>query len=68
MLTDYTAYKYGTPYKGPFGITKFFDNGTVKLQYCATKIRHNIRCTHPYNWDTKVEDFNSINMDDAFNI
>ena len=32
MLTNHTAYKYETPYKGPFVITQCFTNGTVHLQ------------------------------------
>ena len=42
MLTYHTAYKYETPYKGPFVITRCFTNGTVNLKYGATEIRHNL--------------------------
>ena len=68
MLTNHTAYKYGTPYKGPFLITQCFTNGTVLLQYGAIQITYNIRRIKPYKYDTKVGDFNSKNMDDAVNI
>ena len=68
MLTKHTAYKYETPYKGPFVITQCFRNGTVMLQYGETEIRYNIRRSKPYKLDTKVEDFNSINMFDGVNI
>ena len=36
MLTNQTAYKYETPYKGPFLITQCFTNGTGNFQYGAT--------------------------------
>ena len=68
MLTKHTAYKYETPYKGPFVITQCFTNGTVMLQYGVTEITYNIRHIKSYKSDTKVEDFDSINMDDAINI
>ena len=32
MLTNHTAYKYETPYKGLFMITQCFTNGTVKFK------------------------------------
>ena len=56
MLAYHTAYKYETPYKGTFVITRCFTNGTVNLKYGATEIRHNICCIKPYKSDTKVED------------
>ena len=68
MLTNHTAYKYETPYKGLFMITQCFTNGTVNLQYGATQIKYNIRRIKPYKSDTKVEDFNSINMSDGVSI
>ena len=68
MFTNHNSYKYETQYKGPFVITQCITNGAVMLQYGATEIRYNIRCTKPYKLDTKDEDFNSINMDDAVNI
>ena len=68
MLTHHTAYKYETPYKGPFVTKQCFTNGTVKLQYSATQITYNIRRIKPYRLDTKVDDSNSINMSDGLNI
>ena len=68
MLTYHTAYKYETPYRGPFVITQCFTNGTVNLQYGVIQIKYNIRRINPYRLDTKVEDYNSIHMYDAFNI
>ena len=68
MLTNHTVYIYETLYKGPFVITQCFTNGTVNLQCDAIKIKYNIRCIKPYKSDTKVEDYNSINMYYAFNI
>ena len=32
MLAKHTAYKYETPYKGPFLITQCLTNGTVKFK------------------------------------
>ena len=37
MLTNNAAYKYETPYTGIFVITQCWTNGTVTLQYGATK-------------------------------
>ena len=68
MLANHTACKYETPYEGPFVITQCFTNGTVMLQYVATKIRYNIRRIKPYKSYTKVEDFNYISMDDTVRI
>ena len=68
MLTNHTEYKYETPYKVQFLITQCFTNGTVKLQYGATHIKHNIRFIKPYKSDTTVEDSNSINMSEKVNI
>ena len=62
MLTKHTAYKYETPYTGPFVIKQCFTNGMVELQFCPTKIRYNMRQIKPYKSDTKVEDYNSKNM------
>ena len=47
MLTKHTAYKYETPYMGPFVITHCFTNGAVKLQNGATQITYNIRRIKP---------------------
>ena len=38
MLDNHAAYKYGTPYKGPFLTMRCWTNGTVTLQYVPTKI------------------------------
>ena len=38
ILTKHTAYKYVTPYTGPFVITQCFTNGTVNLQYDPIRI------------------------------
>ena len=37
MLGNNYAFKYETPYKGPFDITHFWNNGTVTLQWGAIK-------------------------------
>ena len=58
MLNNHAAYKYETPYKGPFVITHCFANGMVKLQCGAINIRYNICCINPYKSDTNVEDIN----------
>ena len=55
MLTKHTAYKYETPYMGPFVITHCSKNGTVNLQNGATQIIFNIDRIKPYKSDTKVE-------------
>ena len=68
MLTNHIAYKYETPYKGPFVITQCFTNVTISLQYGPAKISHNIRRIKPYKSDTKVEDSNSENMSDDVSI
>ena len=68
MLTNHTAYKYEMPYIGPFLITQCFTNDTVNLKCGTIKIKYNICCIKPYESDTKVEDYNSINMNDAVNI
>ena len=52
MVNNHTAYKYETPYKGPFVITQCFTNGTVMLQYRATENRYNIHLIKPYKLDT----------------
>ena len=68
MLTKQITFKYNTPYMGPFMITQCWTNGTISLQCVAIDIRQNIRCINPHKSDTKVEDYNSINMYDAVNI
>ena len=59
MLTKYTAYKYETPYKGPFVIIRCWNNGTVSLQIGTTEIRYNISRIKRYKYDNKVEYFTS---------
>ena len=59
MLTNYTAYKYETPYKVPFVITQCFTNGTITLQCGATQVKYNMRRIKPYKLDTKVEYYSS---------
>ena len=68
MILNCTAYKFERPYKGPFVITQCFTNGAIMLQCGAIKIKYNIHRIHPYKLDTKVEDFNPKNVDDAVNI
>ena len=41
ILTKHTAYKYETPYKGPFLMTQCFTNGTVNLKCGTTQIKYN---------------------------
>ena len=68
MLTKHTAYKYETPYTGPFLITNCFTNGTVNLQCGPSKNRYNIHQIKTYKSDTKVEDISSDNMSDNVSI
>ena len=68
MINNHAAYKYETPYNGPFLIKQCWINGTIALQYGATKIRCNIRCIKTYKSDTNVEDVTTENMYDDFNI
>ena len=68
MLNNRVAYKYEIMYKVPFGITHWWTNWTVTLQYGSIKIRYNICCIKPYKSDTNVEDMNIENMHDDFNI
>ena len=68
MFTKSTAYKYETPYMGTFLLVRCCSNGTVSLQIGAKEIRYNIGFIKPYKSDTKVEDTNSINMYENFNI
>ena len=62
MLTNHVAYKYETPYKGPFLKTRYFNNRTVNLKYGPIQIRHNIHRIKPYKYDTKIETINSKHM------
>ena len=68
MLDNYATYKYETPYKGPFVITRRFNNGKVKIQYGWTKIRYNIRRIKPYKPDINVEHINPKNVCDNVKI
>ena len=68
MLTHRTSYKYETPYSGNFLITQCLTNGMVNLQCGAIQIKYNILCIRPFKFDTKVEEYNSINLYDAVNI
>ena len=58
MLTNIAAYKYETPYNGPFVITQCWTNGTVALQCGLIKIRYHILSIKPYSYDIKVEGIN----------
>ena len=68
ILTNHTACKYETPFKGPFVITKFFTNVTVNFQCGVAQIRYNICRINPYKSDTRVDDSSSKNMSDEGNI
>ena len=68
MINKHTTYKYETPYWGPFVMTPCWTNCTVSLKVGAKEISYNIRCINQYKSDTKVEDYNSINMYDDVNI
>ena len=68
MLNNHDAYKYETSYKGSFLITQCWTNGTVTIQYGATKSRHNIRCIKPYKFDTNVEYITTENIYDDVKI
>ena len=54
MLVNNYAYKYETPYNGPFVITPCWSNGAVALQVGAIKIIHNIHRIKSYTSDTNV--------------
>ena len=66
MLDNHVAYKYETPYKGPFMITQCGTNGTVTVQYNAIKIGYNILCIKPYKSNTNAEDIITGNMYEDF--
>ena len=68
MFTKHTAYKYETPYTGPFLKKWCFTNGTVNLQFGPTKIRYNIRRIKPCKYDAEVEEISSKNMSDNVRI
>ena len=52
--TNMSAYKYKTPFKGPYEIVQTWTNGIVTLRMGAVTTRINIRHIKPYN-DTYVE-------------
>ena len=64
MLNNHNAYKYETPYKGPFLIMRCWTNGMVRIQYGPIQVRHNIHWIKPYKSDTSVEYINPKNMCD----
>ena len=49
MLRKNQAYKYKTPFQGPYEIVKTWMNGTVTVQTGAVTSRLNIRRIKPYN-------------------
>ena len=49
-----SAYKYETPFRGPYGIFRTRKNGTFTFQTGAVTYRLNIRNIKPYN-DADVE-------------
>ena len=57
-LTNNYAYKYETPYNGPFVITKCWTNDKVTLRRGSIKTRHDIHQIKPYTSDTNFEDIN----------
>ena len=58
IINNHAAYKYETPYKGPFVVTQCWTNGTVTLRCGSKTIGHNIRRIYPYTSDTNVEYIN----------
>ena len=68
MLNYIAAYKYKTPYKGPFFIMQCFDqcHGHITI-WCDKKLSI-IYIAISHKLDTKVEYYNSTNMYDAVNI
>ena len=54
MTKNRSAYKYKTPFRGPYEIVQTLTNGTVTLQTGAVTHRINIRNIKPYN-DADVE-------------
>ena len=51
MLNNNDAYKYETPYKGPFMITQCWTNGAFTLQCGTIKIEYNILSIKPHTSD-----------------
>ena len=68
MLHKLTAYKYETPYTGPFLITQYFTNEMINLQCGAILIIYNICCINSYKSDTNVECIKPGNLSDNVNI
>ena len=66
--TNHNAHKYETPHNFPFAITWCFNNNTINIQYSLIKIRHNIHCIMPYEYDTNIGDIKPKNMCDDINI
>ena len=58
MLDNHSAYKYETPYKGPFFITQYWTNNTVTLQFGAIKFRYNIRHINSHTYGKNVKNNN----------
>ena len=52
LLRNKLARKMELPYKGPYKITKVFDNGTVRIQMGTIEDRVNIRHIVPYKNNT----------------
>ena len=48
-INNNTAFKYKTPFKGPYEIDQTWTSGTVTIQTRAVASRMNIRHIKPYN-------------------
>ena len=55
MFINNAAFRYKTPYNGPFDIMQSWTNGMVTLHCGVIKRGHNIRCINPCTYDTNVE-------------
>ena len=49
MVRRNHAYKYKTPFQGPYEIVQTWTNGTVTIQTCTVIFRLNLRRIKPYN-------------------
>ena len=49
MTMNRSAYKYKTPFRGPYEIIQTWTNGTVTLRTGSVTNRKNIRNSKPYN-------------------
>ena len=67
MINNSTLFKYETPHKGQFVITRYFTVGTVNCSMVKS-IWSSIRQIKPYKSDTNVEDINPENMYEKVNI